>query len=248
VLALGFAALRFRQIRSAQPATTQRPRLYKDVALAKTLVDPAIEQYALYLISKCDTTASCQFEASRRMQKKNMTSTLSIVILSMYAILFSLMPTFDRLKLIQANKDTLSMISIFMSVFIIAFSLYEILKRYDLRSILFLKTARELQVLRDRTLGLKLAGDCDLKKYVEIENSYHEVLNSNDENHSRLDYETFRVGRGEIVGLKALEIQILRIATVWLVPFLALLAPLIIAYLYVYVVGSLTIFNPNGGG
>jgi hypothetical protein len=225
------------------PTENERLRLYKDVAKSKSLADQSIHTYSLYLITKCDTTASCQFEAARRMQKKNMASTLAIIILSLYAILFSLMPTFDKIPKVQANKDLLGMIAIFMSVFIIAFSLYEILKRYDLRSVLFLKSARALQELRDEVLNIHLAGDASLDKYVKVEREYHKILNANDDNHSHLDYDVVRVGKREVVGLRALEVTTLRLLNIWIVPALAFLAPLIIAYLYVYVTASLSIFQ-----
>lgn len=233
---------------NAVATTRKRPHLFDDVAKKTSVADATINEYSLYLIAKCDTTAACQFEAARRMQKKNMASTISIVILSMYAILFSLMPSFDKIPRVQQSKDMLGMISIFMSVFIIAFSLYEMLKRYDLRSALFLKSARTLQELRDQVLALHLARSEDLSKFVEIDKHYHKTLKDHDDNHSHLDYDIVRVQKRELVGLRAVEVTMLRLLNVWMVPLLALLAPLIIAWLYVYVTNSLAIFSPNPNG
>jgi hypothetical protein len=214
------------------PTLIERPRIFQDVAKIKTIHQPELNAYSLYLIVKCDTTAKCQFEAARRMQKKNMASTVSIVVLSLYAMLFSLMPTFDKIQKIQDNKDILAMMSIFMSASIIAFSLYEMLKRYDLRSVLFLKSARRLSELRDRALEVHLRVSQELSDYVEIENAYHKILNDNDDNHAKLDYDTVRVQLRELVGHKAAEATLLRLANIWLVPILAVLAPLIIGLLY----------------
>jgi SMODS and SLOG-associating 2TM effector domain family 5 len=232
-------------IAGAPAAATARPRIYQDVAKSKTIQDASVNAYSLYLIVKCDTMANCQFEAARRMQKKNMASTVSIVMLSLYAILFSLMPTFDKVPKIQENKDILSMISIFMSVFIIAFSLYEMLKRYDLRSALFLKSARRLSELRDEVLSIHLGVSPDLPQYTEIEKTYHKILNDNDDNHSRLDYDVVRVGKRELVGVRAVEVNFYRLMNVWMVPFLALLAPILIFYLYNFVSEMMVMFSPT---
>jgi hypothetical protein len=225
------------------PTSNSRPRLFNDVAKVKVILDPALNSYSLYLIAKCDTTASCQFEAARRMQKKNMASTISIVILSLYAILFSLLPSLSQVEQIKGYEKVLGMLSIFMSVSIIAFSLYEMLKRYDLRSVLFLKSARRLQELRDEVLLLHLGETQEPLKYAGIEREYHRILADTDDNHSRLDYDVVRVGEKEIVGIQAAEVTLLRLANVWIAPLLALMAPLIIGALYLFVIESPSVFS-----
>ncbi|PWE78859.1 hypothetical protein XF30_21050, partial [Bradyrhizobium sp. SUTN9-2] len=111
-------------------------------------------------------------------------------VVTFYAMLFAVISTLD--KVVQANvRDLLSYLSLFMSAAIAAFALYEGGKRYDARSENFIRSARAIAALRDRTVNEYLSGKLHWDALKEIEREYSTLLQADTDNHAHLDYEVF---------------------------------------------------------
>jgi SMODS and SLOG-associating 2TM effector domain family 5 len=181
--------------------------------------DDAVEGF----LHKMRLTAGARFEAARRHKKRFRTSNVSIIILSLYAMIASLVPTFIRLDNIM--DQILSMLSLSMSVLVIAFTLLENAKRHDLRSELFLKCAQQILALHDRLklsqiYNPKKKTDKDLRNTLEV---YHKIIGEFPDNHSDLDLRIFLAKKG--AGNTTLA-KTLFVINIWIMPVLALLSPL----------------------
>ena len=122
--------------------------------------DTALSEYAINLIYRMDLTAGSRFEAAKRHHKKNRISILSILVLALYVILFSLLATYDKNIALQ-HKQVLSIMTVFMSSFIIAFTIYEASKRHDYRSSRFLRSAHLINIEKDKLRTKYLSGKLD---------------------------------------------------------------------------------------
>lgn len=197
--------------------------------------DPQLGEHAIRLIEKMHLTQGARFEASRRHKKKNRISLVSIITLSLYAILFSLITTFDKV-VPNEKKDVLAMLSIFMSSFILAFSVYEALKRYDARSEAFLVSARSISTLRDNLTALYMSTKLTWVDIKEIEHDYQAILATHADNHADPDYEIFRGKIGKLNPRKRRMVFATRlIATWWLLVF-SIVSPAIVLMPYLTIV------------
>jgi SMODS and SLOG-associating 2TM effector domain family 5 len=77
-----------------------------------TTTDP-VQRRMAFVIRRLSLTCGARFETARRHKKKNRTSMISIIVLSMYAIFFSMSATLSTFQ--AASKELLSMYSIFMA-------------------------------------------------------------------------------------------------------------------------------------
>lgn len=147
--------------------------------------DSPIKRYGVEFIKKMHTTSGARFEAARRLKKKNRISTLSILVLTFYAMLFSMISTFDKSHVFRS--DVLSLLSLFMSSFVAAFSVYESSKRYDVRSENFLRSARLMQGIRDSVSSDYNSGILTFEKCKDYEEQYFRVLEGHSDNHAHID-------------------------------------------------------------
>lgn len=176
-------------------------------------------------------TQGARYEAARRNKKKNRTSIVSVITLSLYAIFFSLYSTFD--KLVSAEqREVLALLTVFMSSFIIAFSVYEALKRYDARSELFLRSAREIQGLRDQLTAKFVSGTIDWDILDTFEAKYFRILDSYSDNHSDFDFNTFRAKIGKMPPSQAKKAKNMLLLSTWWIFLFSLLSPAFIYLLY----------------
>lgn len=189
-----------------------------------------LERRLAFLVRRLSFTSGARFETARRHKKKNRTSIISIIILSMYAIFFSMMASYSAIG--QQTKELLSMFSIFMSSFILAFALYEDSKRYDARSETFLRCATELQVLRDQAATRLSAGNVDLGFIEQMEARYHAILSGYTDNHSVLDYGAHQISLGKVVGPRLVTFKLLYLVNIWLMPIIAATAPIMLYGMY----------------
>jgi hypothetical protein len=183
-----------------------------------------------FVIRRLSLTCGARYETARRHKKKNRTSLISIIILSMYAIFFSMTATLANVPV--ASKEILSMYSIFMASFIVAFSVYEASKRYDSRSETFLRCANAIQKIRDQATTLMTCGHVDLASINKVEEDYHQILFTYTDNHSFLDYAAHLASVGKIVGPRLLLNRTLYLLNIWLMPLIALASPFILFLMF----------------
>jgi hypothetical protein len=191
--------------------------------------DPAKRRMA-FVIRRLSFTCGARFETARRHKKKNRTSIISIIVLSMYAIFFFMSATLSTFQ--ATSKELLSMYSIFMASFILAFSLYEASKRYDARSESFLRCANEVQKLRDEGTTALTCGAVELKDVEKLESDYHRLLLEYTDNHSLLDYTAHLASIGKIVGPRLLLVKFLYFLNIWFMPILAAASPFILFLMF----------------
>jgi SMODS and SLOG-associating 2TM effector domain family 5 len=189
-----------------------------------------IERRMAFVIRRLSLTCGARFETARRHKKKNRTSLISIIVLSMYAIFFSMTATLN--VVIPAAKELLSMYSIFMASFILAFSVYEASKRYDARSESFLRCANEIQKLRDEAATRMMCADIQIGDIEKLETKYHKLLLEYTDNHSLLDYLAHMASIGKIVGPRLIWVRILYLVNIWFMPFLAVASPFILFLMF----------------
>jgi hypothetical protein len=192
-------------------------------------IDP-VQRRMAFVIRRLSFTCGARFETARRHKKKNRTSMISIIVLSMYAIFFSMSATLNTFQ--ASSKELLSMYSIFMASFILAFSLYETSKRYDARSESFLRCANEIQKLRDEGATLLTCGNVEITHVETLEADYHQLLLEYTDNHSLLDYTAHLASVGKIVGPRLILVKCLYFLNIWFMPMLAIASPFILFLMF----------------
>lgn len=184
------------------------------------------------LVKRFNATSGIRFETARRHKKKHRTSTLSIILLSFYAIFFSMLSTF-KVGASDVYRDLLGLLSIFMSSFIVALTVYENSKRYDARSELFLRCANSIQELRDRAVILLRMKCLKWEEIQELELEYHRVIDAYTDNHSHLDQDERASLNNRMPAEKANWHRFLYFGNVWTLPLLSLISPVFVFVLYV---------------
>ncbi|MDF1794166.1 MAG: SLATT domain-containing protein [Thalassobaculaceae bacterium] len=201
-----------------------------------------LEEAYNVLLKKIGITKGARFQSSVLHRTRNRTSTLSVIILSMYVILFSSAPFFLGNEIEDNVVRSLNLITIVMSAFVVVFTLYENSKRHELRAENFLKCAQNLSDLYDKVLVEKLSdkGDWELinAKYYE----YNKIMISFPDNHSELELQihfsntkkvppslTMNYARSKFNKIK---ISLAKFVHNWSMPIIALSSPFVI---YVFV-------------
>lgn len=195
-----------------------------------------LQKEALELANRVRTTAGARFEAARRHSKKLRTSNISIVILSSYAILFSMAAAFIEFKddyIIQ----TLNMLSIFMSALIISFSLFEGTKRHDLKAEMFLKCSQNLHELMNDIYLYAKNTQISLNKIAGYQKDYNKIISNYSNNHADLDLYRFwsKTNSKKFKNKPVLKIiiKIKYYLNIWFLPILAALSPLLLILMMV---------------
>lgn len=189
-----------------------------------------LQQRMASVVRRLSFTCGARYETSRRHKKRNRTSIVSIIILSMYAIFFSMAATLSAIP--PASKEILSMFSIFMASFILAFSVYEASKRYDARSESFLRCATAIQKLRDEAATILFARAVQEKDIRKVEEAYHKILAEYTDNHALLDYTAHLVSVSKVVGPRAILFRCLYLVNIWIMPTIAVLSPVILFFMF----------------
>jgi hypothetical protein len=192
-----------------------------------------LERFFARVVRRLNLTAGARFETARRHKSKNRASTASIIVLTMYAILFSMISTLPSVE--TKARELLSMLSIFMSSFIAAFSLFEASKRYDARSEGFLRCAVEMQCLRDKAQIMLFSPTCSWDDVKEIEGRYGELLHKYTDNHAVIDYHMHRASIGKLDKWRRFRLRIRVFFNIWGLFMLSIISPAIVIMLYMVV-------------
>lgn len=163
-------------------------------------------------------TKGSRFNAYRRLERKQNASIFSISILSLYVLIFAVLPVGLLPESINNLKDTISVIA---SVFILVLSLLEARKSYEVKSERLHNNAIALNELYSRW---KLSKETEKK---EIIKEYHDLIKHCPENHAPYDTEKFKTEYPQDFSLCKCECLCTRVKyfvlTYWLYIFLVLI-------------------------
>lgn len=138
------------------------------------------------------TTFGARYQSSRRHLCRSTASVWAITFLSMYvfggAAFVLVYPGSD-----PAVEHLISLMSLVMSAFIIAFSVLEQGKKHDLKAEFFLRCSQDIQSLHDKLLN-KLNNDMlSYEKISEFTDEYNKIVHDFSDNHTDLDFRMHRI-------------------------------------------------------
>ena len=161
--------------------------------------DASLNEYVEKLLYKMYLTKGARYQAARRHQRRAIASIWSVIFLSMYVFSTTTILTILDFSTFPDVRENLTIASVVMSAFIIAFSVLEHGKRHDAKAEAFLRCGQRLHELRDK-LELNTFEELDVdavRGYVE---DYNEIINDFTGNHSETDFRSFRVNVGKHKG------------------------------------------------
>lgn len=158
--------------------------------------DPVEEGYKI-LLHKMAMTKGARYQAARRHGKRSNASIWSIIFLSMYVFVVTVVVALDGHNIPVLLTDLMNILVISMSAFIIAFSALEHGKKHDLKAEQFLRNAQGIAKIHDSMkIDLEL-GRCTADNLVQCTDEYAALVHDFPDNHSEADYRTFRVNIGK---------------------------------------------------
>lgn len=138
-------------------------------------------------------TKGSRFIAAKRYDRLNRYSTISIHIISAYLLCVNLMVLLPNRPAILSN-DNLNFFSICASIILLVVSLHIPSRRYNEISHKFHSCAREINVLYDKICFWKNNPDlANTTEILELIDEYNQILKNYDLNHSKLDYQIFKI-------------------------------------------------------
>ncbi|MGI9481538.1 MAG: SLATT domain-containing protein [Hyphomicrobiales bacterium] len=153
---------------------------------------PSVEKELNAFLYALNFTKGSRFEAARRYKKRAHYTNLSIMVLSLYVMIFTLIPVFVPFKLDTGSSAFLFISTVTMSAAIIGFSLFESGKRHDLRAELLLKSARQISDLHWETRVYAAEGKISAEKVWEYIKNYSKILADFEDNHAHMDFTYFK--------------------------------------------------------
>lgn len=161
-----------------------------------TSSDDAISKYSDALLKKMHLTKGARFQSARRHKARSTASVWSIIFLSMYVFSTSVVSYIYSDQYDPVFVKFLVVLNIIMSAFIIAFSVLEQGKQHDLKADLFLRCSQNISKLHD-DLYLHICMQTMTKERAfEFNSAYQATINSFSDNHTNVDYRTFRANAG----------------------------------------------------
>lgn len=162
-------------------------------------------------------------------------------------MLFSMISAMDN-TLGKTEKDILSLLSLFMSAFVAAFSVYEGSKRYEVRSENFLRSARLLHTIRDKLTVDYLSGKLTWETCKKYEEEYFSILDSHSDNHANIDYQAHRLNTGNVTVCELIFRKSLQSFELWWLFIFSLLSPSIVFLIYKLTITAPTFIKNGAGG
>lgn len=134
-------------------------------------------------------TRGARFNAHRRMRLNNLYSTLSVTFLTVSIIAMNLCIFLPEN---QAKGTLVTILTIGLSVFVLAISQVIATREYGLRAINFHKCGCELSALLDELNILKIRKTVSEDKLKQLYEKYENILMKYDNNHSEIDVKRFK--------------------------------------------------------
>lgn len=138
------------------------------------------------LKTKVEKTANSRFEAYRRMRRNRIWSNITLAIFSFYIIVINSLVFIEPFK---SHNDVITLVTIFMSTFILIMSLLVGQRQYESRERTYHECGKKLSYLKDRiTLDLEEKQELSCQEKDFFLRQYNEVLNQYNLNHVEFDY------------------------------------------------------------
>lgn len=153
------------------------------------------------LDTKMWITRGCRYNSDRRLKKKNTLSLTAISFLSFYVLIISTLPLIAGSHINKVQNDILSTIAIVFSLFILILSLLETSKEYSIKAERLYFCANKINELMSQLKIVQsiLTDTKELEESVKsINESYHSLISSYEENHDDLDLVKFKIDNRKI--------------------------------------------------
>lgn len=217
-------------VEAKEPKAKKRSTFFFEHFPSLELYKDERDKHGIALVRQMHFTQGSRYEAARRLNKKNSISIVSILVVTFYAMLFSVISSLDKATEESAHQ-LLSLLSLFMSAAIAAFSIYEGSKRYEVRAENFVRSARDIAALRDRLVNDYLSKSLSWERLRETDREYTALLQRDTDNHAHLDYDNFIASSSQNTTFKY-KVRILYFLEVhWLLAF-AFASPLFVFLVY----------------
>lgn len=178
-------------------------------------------------------TKGSRFIAAKRYDRLDRYSTISIHIISAYILCVNLMVLIPNRPSILSN-DNLNFFSICASIILLVVSLHIPSRRYNEISHKFHSCAREINILYDKVCFWKNNPNLVTQNEIlQLISDYNQILKNYDLNHSKLDFQIFKIeNHSEYYKvypyLRSLKIYSLNFFTYYSLYFFALLLPILV--------------------
>lgn len=138
------------------------------------------------LKNKVEKTAKSRFESYRRMRRNRIWSNITLAIFSFYIIVINSLVFIEPFK---SHNDVITLVTIFMSTFILIMSLLVGQRQYESRERTYHECGKKLSYLKDRiALDLEEKQELSYKEKEVFLEQYNEILNQYNLNHVEFDY------------------------------------------------------------
>lgn len=154
------------------------------------------EEFIYNLDRKMWITRGCRYNSDRRLKRKNAFSLTAISFLSLYVLVISILTVIGGDKLSVEQSNYLSIASIVISLFILILSLLETSKEYSIKAERLYACANKInKLMSDLKIAQTIISDQkQLESTVKnINDLYHDIISSYEENHEELDHEKFMI-------------------------------------------------------
>lgn len=192
--------------------------------------------YAEQLYQKIWKTKGSRFIAHKRLGNLNQFSNYSIAINSTYVIVLSILSLNQFQKFSRLDSNLLSLLTLFLSVLIIAISVIEGSKSYKSKADSQHQCGKELNKIYEKLIQIKDSYETneEIKKEVNLLGiEYQNIIDKYPENHLTLDYQMFLLENNITINkFKDFNILWLKIKTYFLV-VLSILLPLFFILFFV---------------
>lgn len=165
---------------------------------------PTPTEYAQSLSTRIWTTRGARFEAQRRLEAMDNWSTFTIVLLSVFIAGIGYWSTADGLDHDPHRRLLLGFASGILSIFVLAVSLLENAKKYQLKAHQLHENAVQLEKIEAEVMALLASSTpsptlSDAAQ--ELFLKYITELDSCPVNHDAIDYDTFRASKRRDFGI-----------------------------------------------
>lgn len=224
------------EVASIRAANTDTSDIVTEEFMAAS-PEEALDKYSKGLLRKMHLTKGARFQAARRHRARAIASVWSIIFLSMYVFSSSVAGIIYAEQVTLGFSQFLNMLNVIMSAFIIAFSVFEQGKQHDLKAELFLKCAQEISRLHDNLYYEACMHRVTPQSAQAFNEAYQKTVNGFSDNHSEVDYRTFRINSGNHKGEPLFRaINTFRYwFDCWSIMIAAVLAPPAVLALYAFV-------------
>jgi len=168
------------------------------------LVNNSWEQEINY---KLWVTKGARFVSARRCEQCNRGSQLALTFLSGYLIIIGIAPFFIKTLSLTVDPDVIALGTTAISVLLLAYSLIESSKSYELRAHKYhncaLKVSKLYNALRRSKENEEGFRTAELERITE---TYEEILRQY-ENHSNLDFLLFKTQKPDYHGLSYIDVK-----------------------------------------